>query len=157
MTTVAQRYLTYSLSLRHLKSIRYAMNRRLLILSEKLRTASTPEKIERYRQGAVKLVALQNLIAEFIHKEYAAVRVTLSEQQSGIVLHAVKLTCEESKASLDPGGAMDLQDIEQLEGLMEVEKTLKDALPAYVLVQAGYDEGEIQAHSRTLFHSRLLL
>jgi hypothetical protein len=151
MTAVAQKYIAYSSSLQNLKSIRYAINRRLLVLAEKLRTTSVPEKIERYRQAVAKLTSLQNLIAEFIQKERSLTRVTLSEHQSGIILHALKLTREEKKAAVDTSGTMDLWDVEQLEGLAEVEKVFKDALPRYVLLQAGYDEGAIQGQARTLF------
>lgn len=149
--TVTQKYITYSVSLRSLKSIRYAMNRRLLVLAEKVRATSAPDKIERYRQGAAKLSALQNLIAEFIQKERSITRITLSEQQSGIILHALKHAHEEKNAALDTAGTMDLRDVEQLESLAETEKLFKDALPRRILFQAGYDEAAIQGQMRTMF------
>jgi hypothetical protein len=149
--TGTQKYITYSVTLRNLKAMRYAMNRRLLVLAEKLRATTVPEKRERYRNGAAKLGALQNLIAEFIQKERSTTRITLSEQQSGIILHALKLTHEEKNAALDAAASMDLRDVEQLESLAETEKMFKDALPARILFQAGYDEAALQGQMRTLF------
>jgi hypothetical protein len=149
--TVTQKYITYSVTLRSLKTMRYAMNRRLLVLAEKLRATSVPEKVERYRQGAAKLSALQNLIAEFIHKERSTTRITLSEQQSGIILHALKLAHEEKSAAMDVAASMDLRDVEQLESLAETEKMFKDALPVRILFQAGYDQASVQGQMRTLF------
>jgi hypothetical protein len=149
--TVTQKYITYSVTLRSLKTMRYAMNRRLLVLAQKLRTASVPEKMERYRQGAAKLSALQNMIAEFIQKERSTARITLSEQQSGVILHALRLAHEEKNAALDAAASMDLHDVEQLESLAETEKMFKDALPVRILFQAGYDQASIQGQMRTLF------
>jgi hypothetical protein len=149
--TVTQKYITYSVTLRNLKTMRYAMNRRLLVLAEKLRATSAPEKIERYRQGAAKLSALQNLIAEGIQKERSIMRLTLSEQQSGIIVHALKLAHEEKNVALDAAASMDLRDVEQLESLAETEKMFMDALSPRILLQAGYDEAALQGQMRTLF------
>jgi hypothetical protein len=151
MSAVAQKYLTYTMSLQNLKSVRYAINRRLLVLAEKLRAASTPEKVERYRHGAADLTSLQNLIAEALQKERSMMRLALSERQSGIILHALRLTHEEKKTAVEAGGIVDLRDVDQLESLAETEKMFKDALPVAILLQVGYGEHDIQAQLRTVF------
>jgi hypothetical protein len=147
MTAVGQRFCVYSLTTNHLKSIRYAINRRLLVLTDKLRAASAPEKIERYRDGIARLTSLQSLISDSIRQDRPATRVTFSEIQSGTILHALKLAHEEKSRVLDTSATLDLRDVEQLEGLARAEKIFKDSLPVYILRQAGYEEEAL----RTVF------
>jgi hypothetical protein len=138
---------TFSLHQSHLRSIRLALNQRLVVLAIKSSNTTNPERIARYQSGCLDLATLRTSINDLLRQGEPISQLTLTGRQCGIAAHAVMHTRRDKKAAKSDLG--NFQETTSLDGLTAIEEIFKDTLPTSLLRHIGYSEDELQSQAET--------